>query len=188
MKKFLTVAIILLMLSAQVEAVPFTRTQFDKIFQDAEQVQAESSLNLNAADFKEKFNGLIKSIIAESMNPADASAMEHLFRIENYKVIGKTLSTMFGDYRALIVGLNAEDGNFKVLSLCYTTPEDPAESLFTIWLLTAFVKSISPETDFKTLMNDLTAENSSGSVVTGDVKFSVKTEGNLNTLTAIATK
>ncbi|MBR4643050.1 MAG: hypothetical protein IKO74_10120 [Selenomonadaceae bacterium] len=188
MKKFLTALIVLLMFSAQVEAVPFTRTQLDKMYFDAEQVQATSTLNLNAETFKEKFNGLITPILKEAMGTDDVSAMAHLFLIKDYKIIGETFTNMFGDYRVAVIGQCAADGNFKALSLCYTTPEERDESIFTIWLLTAFVKSISPEVNPQTLMNELTAEDSSGSVVEGDVKFSIASEGNLNTLTATSTK
>ena len=179
----------LLMLSAQVEAVPFTRTQLDKIFLDIdEQVQTDSTLNLNADTFTKKFNELMTPILKEAMELDDVSIMEPLFLIKNPKVIDNTFANMFDGYRTLIVGLNSEDGNFKVLSFCYTTPEERSESLFTIWLLTAFVKSISPETDAEALINDLTAENSSGSLVKGNVKFSITTNNNLNTLTATATE
>ncbi|MBR3051499.1 MAG: hypothetical protein IKG61_08625 [Selenomonadaceae bacterium] len=187
MKKFLTALIVLLMFSAQVEALPFTRTQLDKMYFDAGQVQATSTLNLNAETFKEKFNGLITPILKEAMGTDDVSAMAHLFLIKDYKIIGETFTNMFGDYRVAVVGQCAADGNFKALSLCYTTPEERDESIFTIWLLTAFVKSIAPEVNPQTLMNELTAENSSGSVVEGGIKFSITSEGNLNTLTATAT-
>ena len=188
MKRFLTAALVLLMFSAQVEAVPFTRTQLDKIYFDAEQVQTDSTLNLNAETFKEKFNGIITPVLKEAMQTDDVSSMEHLFLIKNYKIIGETFTNMFGDYRVAVVGKCAEGGNFKALSFCYTTPEERDESIFTIWLLTAFIKSISPDVNPQTLMEELTAENSSGFVVKGDIKFSIAEDGNVNTLTATATE
>lgn len=177
------------MLSAQVEAVPFTRPQLNKIFLDIDcQVQNELTLDLNSKIFTEKFNALMIPILKEGMQLDDVSLIEPLFLIDNPKFIGNTFANMFGDYRALVVGLKAEDGNFKVLNFCYTTPEERSESLFTIWLLTAFIKSISPETDAEILMNELTTENSSGNLVKGNVKFSITTNNNLNTLTATATE
>ena len=184
MKRFLTAALVLLMFSTQVEAVPFTRTQLDKIYFDAEQVQTDSTLNLNAETFKEKFNGIITPVLKEAMQTDDVSSMEHLFLIKNYKIIGETFTNMFGDYRVAIVGKCAEDGNFKGLSFCYTTPEENDESIFTVLLLTAFVKSISPDVDAKILMDKLTEENSSGEVVKDGIKFTLTADGNLNTLTA----
>ena len=184
MKKFLTAALVLLMLSAQVEAVPFSGTQLDKIYFDAEQVQTDSTLNLNAETFKEKFNGIITPVLKEAMQTDDVSAMDHLFLIKNYKIIGETFTNMFGDYRVAVVGKCAADGNFKALSFCYTTPEERDESIFTIWLLTAFVKSIAPDVDAKTLMDELTAENASGFAIKGGIKFTLTADGNLNTLTA----
>ena len=186
MKKFFTALIALLMFTAQAEALPFNRTQIDKIFLDVELTETNSSLPLNVETFKEKFNGIITPILKEAMNTDDVSAMEHLFLIADYKIIGDVFTNIFGDYRVAVVGTCAADGNFKVLNFCYTTPEEKDESIFTIWLLSAFVKSIAPEVNPQTLMNELTAENSSGSVIEGNVKFSISAEGNLNTLTVTA--
>ena len=186
MKKFLAATILFFLLTAQAEALPFTRTQLDKMFFDAGQVQTSATLPLNAETFKEKFNGLIIPLLKEAMGTDDVSSMEYLFVIKNEKIIGETFTNIFGDYRVAVVGNLAADGNFKALSLCYTTPEEKDESIFTIWLMTAFVKSIAPEVNPQTLMNDLTAENSVGEVIAGGVKFSISEDGNLNTLTATA--
>ena len=183
MKKFLITAIAFLIIAAQAEALPFNRTQLDKMFLDVEQVQTESTLVLNVESFKEKFNGLITPILKEAMATNDVSAMEHLFLIKDYKVIGNIFANIFGDYRVAVIGNCAADGNFKVLSLYYTTPEEKDESIFTIWLMTAFVKSLAPEVNPQTLMSELTAENSSGSVVKDNLKFSIAEDGNLNVLT-----
>ena len=193
MKKFLTALIALLIMSAQVEAIPFSKEQLDRIFIDVESAQSTSTLNLNVATLKEKFNGLITPILQETMQTNDVSAMEHLFLINNKdskvfsKPDGDTFANIFGDYRVALVGLTEPNGgNFKILSLYYTTPEERDESLFTVWLLTAFVKSISPDIDPQALMNELTAENSSGSTVKAGIKFSIAADGNLNVLTATA--
>ncbi|MBR0288772.1 MAG: hypothetical protein IJQ82_07315 [Selenomonadaceae bacterium] len=188
MKKIFLAAVVFLLLTAQVEAVPFTRTQLDKMFFDVGQVQTDSTLALNAETFKEKFNGIITPLLKEAMGTDDVSAMEPLFLIKNYKIIGETFTNIFNDYRIGIVGNCAADGNFKVLTFYYTTPEEKDESIFTIWLMTAFVKSIAPEVNPQILMNELTAENSSGNVVKGDVKFSLTEDGNLNALTATKAK
>ena len=192
MKKFLSTAIILLMLTAQVEAAPFTREQLDKIFVDVEENfyrQDDLTLNLNVETLKEKFNGLLTPILKETMGTDDISAMEHLFLIKDYKVFSKpsgdTFANIFGDYRVALVGVSEPNGgNFRTLSLCYTTPEEKDDAIFTIWLMTAFVKSISPEINVQDLMNELTAENSSGTVIKGNMKFSIAAEGNLNVLSA----
>ena len=186
LKKFLAATISFLLLTAQAEAVPFTRTQLDKIFFDVGQVQTSATLPLKPETFKEKFNAIIIPILKEAMGTDDVSAMEYLFVIKNEKIIGETFTHMFGDYRVAVVGNISADGNFKALSMCYTTPEEKDESIFTIWLITAFVKSIAPEVNPQTLMNNLTAENSIGEVITDGVKFSISAEGNVNTLTATA--
>lgn len=190
MKKFLAALTVALILTGgNVEAAEFTQAQLDKIFLNVGQVESSSTLNLNADTLKEKFNGLITPILKEATGSDDVSAMAHLFLIKDYKIFssadGDTFANVFGDYRVALVGKTATaGGNFKSLSLCYATPEDSDEAIFTIWHLTAFVKSIAPEVNPQTLMNELTAENSSGTVVASGVKFSIAEDGNLNILTA----
>lgn len=190
MKKFLIVmtAAIILAGSNFAEATPFSNEQLDKIFIDADKNAAKinSELNLNTAQLQEKFNGIITPIVKEALGSDDISALEHLVLIKDYKIIGDTFANVFGDYRVAIVGKTAASGNFKELSLCYTTPEENDESIFTIWLLTAFVKSIAPEVNPQALMGELTEENSPRSVVKDNVKFSIAEDGNLNILTATA--
>lgn len=183
---------IFLAISAQGEAVPFSREQVDRIFIDIEAAESNSTLNLNVATLKDNFNAIITKILQQTMETNDVSAMEHLFLINDKdsktfnKPDGDIFANIFGDYRVALVGACNPNGNFKILSLYYTTPEEKDESIFTIWLLTAFVKSFSPEIDVQALMNDLTAENSSGSTVKGNIKFSIAEDGNLNVLTATA--
>ncbi|MBR4151600.1 MAG: hypothetical protein IKT98_01415 [Selenomonadaceae bacterium] len=190
MKKFLTALTIILLLTAQVEAAPFTREQMDKIFIDVEQMpESDLTFGLNVETLKEKFNGIVTPILKETMGTDDVSEMAHLFLIKEYKVFSKpdgdTFANVFGDYRVALVGTCAANGgNFKTLSLYYTTPEGNDESIFTIWLLTAFVKSISPEVDVQNLMNELTTEGASGTAIKDGVKFSIAEDGNLNFLTA----
>ena len=190
MRKFLIAATIFFMLSAQVEAAQFTREQMDKIFIAVEESpDSNLTFELNVETLKEKFNGFVTPILQETMGTEDVSAMAHLFLIKDYKVFSKpdgdTFANIFGDYRVALIGnCAANGGNFKTLSLYYTTPEEKDESIFTIWLLTAFVKSIAPEVDVQNLMNELTAENSSGTAIKDGVKFSISADGNLNVLTA----
>ena len=191
MKKFLTILLVLLVISAHVEAVSFSKDQLNKIFIDVESNQTNSTLNLNISTLKTNFNGIITPILQETMQINDVSAMAHLFLINDYKIFSKpngdTFANIFGDYRVALVGLTEpNNGNFKVLSLYYTTPEEKDESLFTIWFITAFVKSFSPEIDPQALMNELTAENSPASTVKSGIKFSISSESNLNVLTATA--
>lgn len=185
MKKFFLAAIILLMMFAQVEAVPFTRTQLDSIFVNVEQNNTSATFDLNAETFQEKFNGIIMPILKRAMQTDDVSQVEYLFLIKDYKIIGNTFANMFGDYRVMIVANCLEDGNFKAMNFCFTTPEEKDESLFTVLLLSAFVESVAPGVDPKNLMDELTAENSSGEVIKGDIKFILTANGNLNTLIAI---
>lgn len=193
MKKFfVTLSAVLIMTCATfTEAASFTQLQLDKIFLEAEQSPTTAAtLNLNAATLTEKFNGIVTPILKEAMGTDDISAMAHLFLIKDAKIFSKangdTFANIFGDYRVALVGLSESNGgNFKNLHMYYTTPESNDDSIFTIWLMTAFVKSIAPDVNVQALMNELTAENSSGTVVKGGIKFSVAEDGNLNVLTAM---
>ena len=189
MRKFiLALTVALLLTVGDVEAAEFTQAQLDKIFLNVGQVENTATFDLNAETLKEKFNGIITPIIKEATGSDDVSAMAHLVLIKNYKIFngadGDTFANVFEDYRGALVGVSSANGNFKSLSFCYTTPENSDEAIFTIWLLTAFVRSISPDVNPQTLMNDLTAANSSGTVVAGGVKFLIAEDGNLNILTA----
>ena len=192
MKRFLSALAIFLAISAQVEAVPFSREQVDRIFIDVESNENISTLNLDVATLKNNFNAIITKILQQTMQTDDVSAMEHLFLINDKdsklfsKPDGDIFANIFGDYRVALVGAGVPNRNFKILKLYYTTPEEKDESIFTIWLLTAFVGSISPNVDVQALMNDLTAENSSGTVIKDKIKFSIAADGNLNVLTATA--
>lgn len=186
MKIFLMASVMALMLTAQVEAAEFTSEQLDKIFLDVNQVESSATFNFDAETLKTKFNGIITPILKEATGSDDVSAMSHLFLIKDYQIFnGDTFANIFGDYRVALVGTCAAGGNFKNLSLYYTTPEDSDESIFTIWLLTAFVKSIAPAVNPQTLMNELTSNNTLGSVTSDGVKFSIAEDGNLNVLTAV---
>ena len=188
---FALLVMLIFYMSNPVEAVPFTRTQMDKIFLDAGQAPStNSTLDLNVETFKGKFNGLITPILQQTMGSNDVSTMAHLFLIKDYKIFSKTdgdlFANIFADYRVALVGLSESNGgNFKSLNLYYTTPEAKDESLFTVWFLTAFVKSITPDVDAQSLMGELTAENSSGTAIKSGVKYSISDEGNLNVLTAV---
>ena len=192
MKIFRCVLLAALILSASnfVEAAEFTQPQLDKIFLDVEQVPVgNSTLDINVETLKEKFNGIITPILQETMGKDDVSEMEHLFLIKDYTIFNKDsgdlFANVFGSYRVALVGMSEpHGGNFKNLSFYYTTPEDKDESLFTVWLIIAFVKSIAPDVDAQALMNELTAENSSGTTIKSGVKFSIADDGNLNVLTA----
>ena len=192
MKRFFMALTIFLAISAQVEAVPFTREQVDRIFIDIEAAENISTLNFNVATLKNNFNAIMTPILQQTMGTDDVSAMEHLFLINDKdsktfsKPNGDIFANIFGDYRVALVGACVPNGNFKILKLYYTTPEEKDESIFTIWLLTAFVKSFSPEIDVQALMNELTAENSTGTAFKAGIKFSIASDGNLNILTATA--
>ena len=196
MKKFFIVLTVLLAVTgANVEAAPFTDSQYNKIITDVTKNPAavsSATLDLNVDTLKEKFNGFVAPFLKQSLGVDDISAFEHLFMIKAYKIFpnegGDTFANIFGtkNPNVAIVGLTVpEGGNFKVLQCCYTTPEDNDEMFATQLILTAFINSVAPNVEVPTLMGELTAENSSGTVTKGDVKFSIAEDGNLNMLTAV---
>lgn len=190
MKKFLmALTVALALIGGNVAAAKITDEQLANILLQTAQV--ESTKPLDAIAFQDRFNWLIAPIIRDDMNIEDASAMEYFFTIKDFNVSdvagGKIYSYIFGYPGGAVVGIRAtEEENFKVLSLCYTTPESTDEAVFTIWLMKAFVGSIAPNVDARDLMNELTAEGAAGCVVKDGVKFTITDDGNLNILTAVA--
>ena len=199
MKKFFIALTILFCVTGGsfAEAAPFTDEQYNKFITDvtknpAAAPESSATLNLNVDTLKEKFNGVVAPLMKQILGVDDISALEHLFMIKNYRIFpnegGDTFVNVFGtsNPNIAIVGVNVPDGgNFKVLQCCYTTPEDTDETFSVQMILTAFVHSVAPEVEAPTLLGELTAENSSGTVTKGDVKFSIVEDGNLNILTAV---
>ena len=196
MKKFVAALTILLAVTAAnlSEAAPFTESQFGRIFTDVAQNPAAApenskTLDVNVDTFKEKFDTAAKLILKQALGTDDISDMEYLFTINDYKIFpnagGDTFAKIFGSNVAVVGVTLPEGGNFKILQCCYTAPEDKNETLYVQLILTAFVHSVAPEVEVPTLMNELTAENSSGSVTRGDLKFSIAEDGNLDTLTVV---
>lgn len=198
MKKFfIALTIFFCMTSGNVNAAPFTESQFDKIFTDvtknpAAAPESSATFDLNIDTFKEKFNGFVAPFLKQSLGVDDISAFEHLFMIKTYKIFpnagGDTFANVFGtkNPNVAIVGVTVPDGgNFKVLQCCYTTPEDNDEIFAAQLALAAFVHCVAPDVEVPTLMSELTAENSSGTVTKNGVKFSIAEDGNLNMLTAV---
>ena len=196
MKQFFVALTVLLSVTGTnfVDAAPFTEDQFGQIFAAVTQNPAAApdrtkTLDLNVDTLKVKFDNASKLILKQVLGTDDVSQMEYLFTINDYKIFpnegGETFAKIFGSNVA-IVGVTAQNGgNFKILQCCYTAPEDKDETLYVQLILTAFVQSVAPDIEAAPLMNELTAENSLGSVTRGDVNFSLTEEGNLNTLTAV---
>lgn len=191
MKKFFTAMIVLLMVTAQVEAAELTREQLDKVFSDIQKIEAPSPLHIDAEALEHKFNWFIVPIVQDGMGKDDISDIAHLFLINDYEFTdatkGKIVFNVF-EYSgaAIFIMGEGEEEHSDVLGMCYTTPENQTEALYTIWLLTAFAGSISPDIDTQALMNELTAEGSSGSVVKQGLNFSITEYDNVNVLTVVA--
>lgn len=196
MKKFFVALTILLAVTATnfSEAAPFTESQFGRIFTDVAQNPAAApenskTLDVNVDTFKEKFDTAAKLILKQALGTDDISDMEYLFTINDYKIFpnagGDTFAKIFGSNVAVVGVTLPEGGNFKILQCCYTAPEDKNETLYVQLILTAFVHSVAPEVEVPTLMNELTAENSSGTVTRGYLKFSIAEDGNLDVLTVV---
>lgn len=193
MKKIFAALVIALTLTVGnlAEAADITREQSDKIISDFQKTEYNSTLKIDAESFMTRFNWFIVPIVQDGLDKDDISDIEHLFVIEDCETLrsdsGVIYSKIFGYRGAMVVCVssgNDEHDPLKSVNFCYTTPKTKEESIFTVWLLKAFVGSISTEIDVQNLMSELTAEGSSGSVVKGGVKFSVMEDGDLNILTA----
>ena len=197
MKNFFVALTVLLAVTCVnfVEAAPFTEEQFGQIFAAVAQNPAAApertkTLDLNVETLKAKFDNIATLILKHQLGTDDVSQMEYLFTINDYKIFpnegGETFAKIFGSNVALVGVTASNGGNFKVLQCCYTAPEDKDETLYVQLILTAFIHSVAPDVEVPALMNELTAANSLGSTVKGDLNFSMTEEGNLNTLTVVA--
>ena len=189
MKKiFLALTIALTMIGSMTEAADITDEQFKKIIQDVGQTKIESHFHMSAYELRTQFNWYIVPIIQDDLHREDISDLLPLFKLDNYEVLDSENGKIYlGRFKyksvALVCLSDAEDADHsKIFSLYYTSPEKKEYAVFISWFLTAFVGSISTEIDVKTLMGELTAENSSGSVVKDGFKFSLAEDGNLNVL------
>ena len=125
------------------------------------------------------------------METEDVSAMAHLFLIKEYKVFSKPdgdiFANIFGDYRVALVGLSEPNGgNFKTLSLYYTTPETTDENTLSSMVLAYFVKILLPEVEFMDTEKFLRELSTSITKTQGGIKFSIAADGNLIFVTAVA--
>ena len=197
MKNFFVALTVLLAVTCAnfAEAAPFTEEQFGQIFAAVAQNPAAApertkTLDLNVETLKAKFDNIATLILKHQLGTDDVSQMEYLFTINDYKIFphegGETFAKIFGSNVALVGVTASNGGNFKVLQCCYTAPEDQDETLYVQLILTAFIHSVAPDVEVPALMNELTAANSLGSTVKGDLNFSMTEDGNLNTLTVVA--
>ena len=195
MKKIFTaLAVALILIAGNLsEAAEITREQSDKIIRDFQKTAYNSTLAIDTESFMTQFNWYIVPIVQDGLDKDDISEVEHLFIIDNCETLnadgGNIYSKIFGYRGAMLVCMSSgedEHDPLKAVNFCYATPKTKEESIYTIWLLKAFVGSISTDIDVQNLMSELTAENSSGSVIKGGVKFSIAEDGDLNILTASA--
>ena len=197
MKNFFVALTVLLAVTCAnfAEAAPFTEEQFGQIFAAVTQNPAAApertkTLDLNVETLKAKFDNIATLILKHQLGTDDVSQMEYLFTINDYKIFpnegGETFAKIFGSNVALVGVTASNGGNFKVLQCCYTAPEDQDETLYVQLILTAFIHTVAPDVEVPALMNELTAANSLGSTVKGDLNFSMTEDGNLNTLTVVA--
>ena len=194
MKKiFLALTIALTLIGNFVEAADITDDQCKKIVQDVGQLKIDSTFQMDADAFQTRFNWYIVPIIQDALDKDDVPEVIRLFVLKNYDVSdaadGKVYLGRFEYRGAAVAFLSTADGeHLKALNLYYATPEKKEYAVFTSWLLTAFVGSISTDIDTRELMGELTADGSSGSVVKDGFKFSIAEDGNLNVLTATMAK
>ena len=190
MKKFLTLFIMLLMMTAQVEAAEFTQEQFNRMLSiSAQNYNAEKNLALDVATFQKNFNEFMTNFIKESnATDDDAKTMEEVFMISEPMIVqtdvGYFLAKNFMN-RVAIVGLVEADGTLKNLNFFTTQTEDKNETAVAVLILEGFTKSISPDLSASILFEDF-EKNQNAPVIKNGIKFSIATEENVNFITAVA--
>lgn len=167
-----------------------TSEQIDAIvdaFQNFQIDENTPSLPVNVESLQERYNARINPLLDRAqLDEETLGLMQQLLLINEYQVNSADglyfFFNIFGDTIG-IFGLGEEGGNFKVLRLCFTVPENQRESQTLDFVFHAFTKVFLPESDD---VEFITALRSNPEVNRNGFVFSMAQEGNLLTVTALA--
>ena len=193
MKKFLTALLIAFLVTANnfSEAAEFNGEQIKRMFSVTVQnpaVAQVKTLKLDAETFRKNFNDYIANFIREMNLGGDGVLMNRLLTIDAAAVTVKDDYCIFGKNfggKVVIVGFGEKDKNLKVLNFFAAKINNRDDALFYSLMLDAFVKSISPDLDAKTLLDELD-KNSDATLIRGGVKYSVTKDADTDIITAVA--
>lgn len=169
-----------------------THVQIDEIMSSFERLKLDEnspSLPFNVKSLQHRFNAQIKPFLDAAQLDAEGLAlMQKLLLINECQIHTdeennfEFFVNIFGDTIGLF-GLGTIGGNFKILRLCFTVPENDREAQTLNFVFHAFTKSFLPKADGVEFINLLKATSE---VICGGVKFSLTQKDNLLTVTAVA--
>ena len=171
-----------------------THEQIDEIMSSFETLELDENsppLPLNVDELQQRFNAQINPLLdAAELDAEGLALMRKLLLVGEYQTFTDEASNfeffvnIFGDTIGLF-GLRSIGGNFKILRLCFTVPEDKREAQTLDFVFHAFTKIFLPEVNGEQFINAL---RSTPEVVRNGVKFSLTQKDNLLTVTAVGTE
>ena len=193
MKKFLAALTLALIVASTnfVEAAEFTSEQIKQMLTITIQnpaVTQNKMLKLNAETFRKNFNAFMVNFIKNVNAGTDSAMMRQFLAIDGADVSAKGDYTILGKNfggKVMIIGLADNGKNFKVLNFFAARIENRDDALLYRLILDAFVKSISPDFDAKTLL-DRFEKNHAAPVIHNGVKYSVAKSGDVDVIAATA--
>ena len=188
MKKFLMSLVVAIFLVSGnfVEAAGFTSDQAPKMLNNLASnpaLKGSKTLNTNIDSLQKNFNAQIESMLKQTnLSAEELSTLQKFFLIKEYKTFSesglKLFLNTFGN-TITILGIGEENSNFKILSFCFTVPENSREENALDLVFTAFARVLLPDADLKDLLTEVKAKSS---CVRNGIRFSLSQEGNLNIL------
>ena len=186
MKKFLMSLVVAIFLVSGnfVEAAGFTSDQAQKMLNNLASnpaLKGSKTLNTNIDSLQKNFNAQIESMLKQTnLSAEELSTLQKFFLIKEYKTFSesglKLFLNTFGN-TITILGIGEENSNFKILSFCFTVPENSREENALDLVFTAFARVLLPDADLKDLLTEVKAKSS---CVRNGIKFSLSQDGNLN--------
>lgn len=169
-----------------VEAAGFTSDQAQKILSHLSNnpaIQSSKTLNTNIESFQKSFNAQIESFLKQAnLSAEELSASQKFLLIKDYKTFSESGRNLFLNNfgnSITVLGISEENSNFKILSFCFTVPENKGEENVLDLVFTTFARVLLPDTDLRDLLTEVKAKSS---CVRNGIKFSLFQDGTLNIL------
>ena len=188
MKKFLMSMVVAIFLVSGnfVEAAGFTSDQAEKIISHLSNnpaIQSSKTLNTNVESFQKSFNAQVESIVKQAnLSAEDSAALQNVLLIKDYKTFSESGRNLFLNNfgnSITVLGISEENSNFKILSFCFTVPENKSEENVLDLVFTTFARVLLPDADLKKLLIEVKANSS---YTQNGIKFSLFQDGTLNIL------
>ena len=167
-----------------------THEQIDEIMQSFETLEFDeisAPLPFDVKSLQQKFNAQIEPLLDAAQLDAEGLAlMQKLLLINEYQLHTNEESgleffvNIFGDTIGLF-GLAELGGNFRILRLCFTVPENQREAQTLNFVIHAFTKIFLPDINGKEFIEMLKSKPT----VTRGVKLSLMQKDNLLVVSAI---